>query len=272
MTTAFHPETDGASEHAIYSVNQVLRALIDVSQDNWHSKLPAVEFAMNSSISNSTSYAPFEINYGWMPTMINGLTQDTKFKGVKRFAMQAIWNMEEAHDALITSRVYQMHQANKLRCCGPKIVKGSKVYLSTTNLSLPAGRVRKFLPKYIGPYTVIDTKPDKSVYTLDLPPELVHRHIHPTFHVKLLRPYKPNDDILFPGREALAYYDFGDDLDQEWYVDAIIDHQWAPGLEFKVQWTYGDTSWLELDQVHELEALDQYLELHGVTEPNDLSH
>src|SRR6202453_5236489 len=164
MTTAFHPETDGASEHAIYSVNQVLRALIDVSQDNWHSKLPAVEFAMNSSISNSTSYAPFEINYGWMPTMINGSTQDTKFKSVKCFAMQAIWDMKEAHNALITSRVYQTHQANKLWRSGPKIVKGSKVYLSTTNLSLPAGHVHKFLPKYIGPYTVIDAKPDKSVY------------------------------------------------------------------------------------------------------------
>ena len=132
--------------------------------------------------------------------------------------------MEEAHDALITSRIYQTHQANKLRRSGPEIVKGSKVYLSTMNLSLPAGRVRKFLPKYIGPYTVIDAKPDKSVYTLDLPPELVRRHIHPTFHVKLLRSYKPNDDILFPGREALAYYDFSDDPDQEWYVDAIIDH------------------------------------------------
>ena len=124
------------------------------------------------------------------------------------------------------------------------------------NLSLPAGRVRKFLSKYIGPYTIIDAKPDKSVYTLDLPPELVHRHIHLTFHIKFLWPYKPNNDILFPGREALAYCDFGDDPDQEWYVDAIINHQWAPGLEFEVQWTYGDNSWLELDQVNELEALD----------------
>ena len=150
--------------------------------------------------------------------------------------------MEEAHDAWITSRVHQTHQANKHQCSGPEIVKGSKVYLSTTNLSLPAGHVRKFLPKCIGSYTVIDTKPDKSVYTLDLPPELVRRHIHPTFHVKLLRPYKPNNDILFPGREALAYYDFGDDPDQEWHVDAIIDHQWAPGLKFKVQWTYGNNS------------------------------
>src|SRR6202453_1508202 len=115
MSTAFLPETDGVSECAIRSVNQVLCALIDVSQDNWHSKLPAIKFTMNSSISNSMSYTPFEINHGWMPTMINGLTQDTKFKGVKHFAMQAIWNMEEAHNALITSCVYQTHQANKLR-------------------------------------------------------------------------------------------------------------------------------------------------------------
>ena len=90
MSTVFHSETDGVSERTIRSVNQVLHALIDISQDNWHSKLSAIEFTMNSSINNSTSYAPFEINYGWMPTIINGLMQDTKFKGVKHFAMQAI--------------------------------------------------------------------------------------------------------------------------------------------------------------------------------------
>ena len=52
----------------------------------------------------------------------------------------------------------------------------------------------------------------------------------------------PNDDALFPDREALKYYDFGTDTDQEWLVDEITDHRWAPQLEFYVQWTYGDAT------------------------------
>ena len=54
---------------------------------------------------------------------------------------------------------------------------------------------------------------------LDLPPKLLRRHVHPTFHISKLRPYRPNNDILFLGREAQVYYDFGEDPETEWLVD-----------------------------------------------------
>ena len=81
----------------------------------------------------------------------------------------------------------------------------------------------------------------------------------------------PNDDALFPGREALKYYDFGTDTDQEWLVDEITNHWWAPRLEFYVQWTYSNATWEPLVQVKDLEALDRYLELWGVTATHQLS-
>ena len=77
--------------------------------------------------------------------------------------------------------------------------------------------------------------------------------------------------IVFPGREALKYYDFGTDADQEWLVDEIANHWWAPCLEFYIQWTYGDTTWEPLAQVKDLEALDRYLELQGITATHQLS-
>ena len=145
------------------------------------------------------------------------------------------------------------------------------VYLSTSNLSLPKGRARKLLPKYIGPYKIIGSNAASSNYSLDLPPELVRRHIHPTFHVKLLRPFIPNDDALFPGREALKYYDFGSDPEQAWLIDEIVGHRWSPKLQLRVQWTYGDNTWQPLtSDINKLEALDRYLKLHGVATPNKL--
>jgi len=272
MSTAFHPETDGASERVIRSVNQILRSFVNDHQTDWNEKLPSVEFALNSSVNSSSKFAPFELNYGWMPTMMTGIKQDTPYAGVKQFAERAIQNLDEAHDALIESRVIQTYHANKLRREEPIIKIGSKVFLSTKNLTLPPGRARKLVPKYIGPYTVTDNHPKSSNYTLELPAELLRRHIHPTFHVKLLRPYRPNDDKLFPGREAQAYYDFGADPEQEWFVDEIVGHRWYPDLQFNVQWTYGDSTWEPLMRVNELQALDAYLTLHGVTSPQDLSH
>ena len=47
------------------------------------------------------------------------------------------------------------------------------VYLSTKNLALPKGWARKLLPRYIGPYKVVEAHTAASTATLELPPELV---------------------------------------------------------------------------------------------------
>ena len=43
MSTAFHPQTDGASERAIQSVSQVLRSMVGPKQQDWVEKIPMVE-------------------------------------------------------------------------------------------------------------------------------------------------------------------------------------------------------------------------------------
>jgi len=67
LSTSFHPQMDGASEHAIRSVGQILRSMVRPDQTDWERKIPLTEFAINSSISKSTRFAPFELNYGYMP-------------------------------------------------------------------------------------------------------------------------------------------------------------------------------------------------------------
>jgi hypothetical protein len=94
-----------------------------------------------------------------------------------------VYNLALAHDAIIASRVFQTHQANKRRRTEPIIKAGSKVYLSTQNLNLLKGRVRKLLLKFLGPYEVLDCHHNKSTYTIDILSEMRKRNIHPTFHV-----------------------------------------------------------------------------------------
>jgi hypothetical protein len=54
MSSAYHPQTDGATERANRTVTQMLRQCINPNQKDWVSKLPAIQFAINSARSEST--------------------------------------------------------------------------------------------------------------------------------------------------------------------------------------------------------------------------
>ena len=72
------------------------------------------KFAINLNISSSIGFMPFELNYGYMPMFMGGITPiDNTKPGVKQFVNLAIGNLEKAHDAIIESHVTQTHQANK---------------------------------------------------------------------------------------------------------------------------------------------------------------
>ncbi|KAJ3480531.1 hypothetical protein NLI96_g8282 [Meripilus lineatus] len=276
MSTAFHPQTDGASERAIRTIGQILRASVQPDQRDWVERVPMVEFAINSSTSRTTGLAPFELN-GTMPRMMGDMDVKGTVPGVRQFMQQVRENLLAAHDAIIESRVNQTHFANKRRRNegnefeGYNITEGELAYLSTKNLSLPKGRASKLLPKFIGPYKVVKAFQEKSMYELELPEELRKRGIFPKFHVSLLRKHVANDEALFPNRDPMVYYDFGTPDEAEWLVDGIIGHQWKGNKPwFQVQWNLGDTTWEPLETCDELEALDRYLELMGVGDPKQL--
>jgi transposase InsO family protein len=69
MSTAYHPQTDGASERTNQTVQQILRHFIDFQEDQWASKLAQVELAINSAprpqpvLLPSKSSMPSSLNY-----------------------------------------------------------------------------------------------------------------------------------------------------------------------------------------------------------------
>ena len=145
------------------------------------------------------------------------------------------------------------------------------VYLSTKNLTLPKGRARKLMPRFIGPYKVLKSMNKSLNTTIELPQELKDRRISATFHANLVQPYVKNNDILFPKQEAKSYYDFANNDKQEWFVDEILAYRWANNnLELQVKWTLRAVTWEPISSCKELEALDYYLELRGVKHHHDL--
>ncbi|KAF8218402.1 hypothetical protein L208DRAFT_1505034, partial [Tricholoma matsutake] len=110
-----------------------------------------------------------------------------------------------------------------------------------------------------------------SNYVLDLPTELKCWHIHQCFHVSLLRPHHPNDDVLFPNRHYPDAYDFSAPDDTEWYIEEITAHKWCGHtIQFEVKWSLGDTTWEPLANCNDLAALDAYLALMGARDWQEL--
>ena len=225
-----------------------------------------MEFAINASISESTGFAPFELDGTYMPMMIRQLPEsNTAPLGMRTFAQQVLQNLAAAHEAIIVNHVFQQHYANAHRHQEHTIKQGDLVYLSTKNLSLPKGRASKLMPKYVGPYKVLQAYPETSNYTLELLSELIRRRVHPKFHVILLRPHEPNNNTLFPNKVLVDAYNFGAPDDAEWIVDELDSHQWSgKNLEFQVRWNAGETTWEPLELCKELTALDRYLTLMGM--------
>ena len=173
MSTAFHPQTDGTTEWANHSIGQILRMIIHDDQRDWAAKCPMVEFVLNSSISTTTGFTPFKLNQGYMPQIGMPTSFDTTFKGVKQFTSQRKWDLMAAHDTIIANCVQQTFHANKKHCASDKYHVGDHMYLSTQTLTLPKGRARKLVPKYIGPYKVVKAHNEASTVTLKLPLVLI---------------------------------------------------------------------------------------------------
>jgi hypothetical protein len=64
MSTSYHPESDGQTERANRTLEDMLRAYVSSSQDDWDELLPLMEMAYNASIQASTGFSPYYLNTG----------------------------------------------------------------------------------------------------------------------------------------------------------------------------------------------------------------
>jgi hypothetical protein len=281
MSTAYHPETDGASERTNKTVNQILRYHVDRSQTGWAKSLPHVRFMIMNTVNTSTGHSPFQLRMGRSPRILPPLSPETVWDENKtaegHLAIELFRKIEEntldAKDALLTAKVNQAFYANEDR--GPEVryEKGDMVLMSTENRrrtykAKGDGRVAKFMPRYDGPYEIVEAHPETSTYTLKLPYSDVKQD---GFHGRLLKRWKPNDPLLFPDQQLPEPGPIlNEDGEPEWTVEKIIERRKrGKGHQYLVRYAgYGpeDDRWLPGSEVEELEAMDHWLEEHPEVE------
>jgi len=242
------------------------------NQRGWVRALPLVRFNIMNTINKSTGFSPFQLRMGRSPRVIPPLMgrEDRDDTPEAQRAYELIRKLEqmsmEAQDNLLRAKISQAAQANKSRTLTFPFSVGGRVRLSTLHRrhefqGSGEKRVAKFMPRFDGPYAIIDIDKDNSTVTLDLPNS---PNIFPTFHTLEVVPYVENDTELFPNREfskppAITM----EDGSEEYFIRDIIDERrCGRGYRYLVRWVgYGaeEDRWLKGADLKNTEALDIWL-------------
>jgi len=275
MSSTNHPETDGSSEHTNKSVNQCLRFHVERNQKGWKRALPRIWFFLMNTVNKSTGYSPFQLKYGHSPRILPHFESTVPADKEDVDAMEIVEriqkNVADAKDNLMLAKISQAYFANGKR--SPEIMYkvGDKVMLSTSNRrqefkEKPGdGRVTKFMPRFDGPWEILEAHPETSTYKLNLPHTT---NIFPTFHSSQIKLFIPNDNEIFPSRKNAEIPEpVLVDGELENYVDRILDFKRINKKpSYLVRWVgFGPEhdEWLPASMLEDNEALDRWIDFGG---------
>nr|GEX44834.1 putative reverse transcriptase domain-containing protein [Tanacetum cinerariifolium] len=169
MSTAYHPETDGQSEHTIQTLEDMLQACVIDFGGSWDTHLPLVEFSYNNSYHKSIKCAPFEALYRC------------------KYRSPVIWT-----------------EIRESQPIGPEIMQETTEKIFQIKERLKTARIVRFgkkgklAPRYVGPFEIVE-RVGQVAYWLKLPPEL--SCIHDTFHVSNIKKCLAESDAQIPLEE-----------------------------------------------------------------------
>jgi len=210
ISTAYHPQTDGASERTNQTLKQYLHVFCSAQQNNWHAWLPLTQYTKNSWPSATTKKTPFDLLIGYTP-QIHQPTRKTDIPSIQ----QRITKIEEARKAAQEAQRKAQESWIKDRPHYTPFTIGLKVWLEGTNLRLPANATTKLAPRRYRPFMVA-AQVSKVAYQLHLPSTW---KIHNIFHASLLTPYKETDqhgpNFIKPPPEII-------EGEEEWEIEKIL--------------------------------------------------
>ena len=204
MSTAYHPQTDGQTERANRTLEQMLRSVVSFDQDDWDEHLPLAELAINNAQQSSTGVSPFYLQHGREAQMpvdhaLDSLRPHTDNPTANERIDRLHARLAQAKHAIAAAQSRQAAAANARRRDDSFDV-GDLVLLSTENLTLigPRRSTPKLSCKFVGPFPIARVVNNNS-YALDLPARFA---IHPTVNISVLKRYHPSPADRFPSRPA----------------------------------------------------------------------
>jgi transposase InsO family protein len=267
LSTAFHPQTDGATERANQEVERILRVFSTYAQDNWKDLLPIVAVAMNNHDAASTGISPFFFTHGYHVDPI-GLDKASQLQDVQTPPGMAgemfVNRLREATDwaqaAIASAQAQQEEQTNRRRQAAPTYRKDDWVWLNLRNVRTQ--RPSKKLDWLHARYQVVDV-PSPHTVRLNVP-----TGIHPVFHVDLVRPAAtdPFPSQIMDDTQPPPLLVNGEEEYEVERILAVRRRKIGRGYrdEALVKWSgWARETWTKLDFVQDCAALDDFEKQHG---------
>jgi hypothetical protein len=272
MSMAYHPQTDGQTEHVNQELEGYLHIFTSRRQDNWDELLPLGEFSHNNHVHVSTQQTPFMVDTGRHPCMGFEPQQPcSKLESVNEFADRMALGIEEVKSALTKAKDEYAMYYNQRQEPAPVFTQGDRVWLDGSDIT--TNRLSsKLSHRRLGLF-VIDKCVGQGAYRLILPPHF-HR-LHPVFPIVKLS-LAHSDPI--PGRRpALPPPPTLVNGEKEYEVETILDSRMRYNcLEYLVKWKGYDEShnqWEEHTQLHAKLKIAQFHCKHpGRSPPYQHSH
>ena len=202
MSTAHRPQSDGQVERANKTIEEMLRAYVNTSHNDWCQWLDCAEFAINKAKAAATGVCPFQLVFQHTPmsppermlhNSLNPISQSDKYgkqhyrsRRLGRAAGEDWWlRLRNARTALHQAKDRMKQMADKNRT-DRSLEIGDFALLSTKHLRLKKPSVaKKFCPVFVGPFEVIE-RIGRSAYRLRLPENCT---MHNVIHVSKLWKY-----------------------------------------------------------------------------------
>jgi hypothetical protein len=270
MSTSSHPQTDGQTERVNQTVQIALRHYVAGDHSGWVALLPQIQFALNSRRSRSTNLAPFFVAFGREPrspmdALLRAGPADYHNEAAATFANRMRNIHAHVGDAIAVAQRTMAAQYDRHHRGVAPFKPGDKVLLDHRDLSRntaatanPDARVRKFLPRFIGPFTILRKVSDHA-YKIELPH---HLRFHNVVNVSKLKLFKTSDEARFPMRPRVLDRPApqrGDDGHDYFTVEKILNKRTRrTRTEYLVKWKgypEEENSWEPVAFLSETKAL-----------------
>jgi hypothetical protein len=186
MSSSFHPQTDGQTEQANRTLEEMIRHYVSHKQDNWARLLPALEFVYNTSEHRATGKSPFYIYSSRESVKFDEILTTTSSKSPE--ASERVTDMQSRASAALTASPSTTKPWRPRRTSpdGPRIQKSATTSYCRQGSSSPtptwpgAENSPRSMP---GPDEIVK-KVSPVAYELQLPPQARTLTV---FHSSLLR-------------------------------------------------------------------------------------
>ncbi|CAF2400326.1 unnamed protein product [Rotaria sp. Silwood2] len=155
-TTTYHPQCNGLTERFNATLVDSIGTYVNQQQSDWDDYLPYVTFAYNTSKQSTTQMEPFKVMHGRDAILpFDTPSQITKLSTVNDYYTQLIRFLKQAKSTAWYNIKQQQNVYKRTYDTGrqdlPPLKVGQLVFLK----QMMVKNLRKFSPKYYGPFRVI---------------------------------------------------------------------------------------------------------------------